>query len=102
MSDFAAAAAHLVVLALLAGPAGADDPPKTPSGEERGALVAKRTAEVQQLRATHDALKASFAHPAQTLLLAREARQQNLVRAGERLYVVTGIQRWRHSHPGAH
>ena len=65
------------------------------------AEVVKRTAEVRRLRETHDALKASFTHPAQTLLLAREARQQNLVRQGERLYVVTGIDRWRHSHRNA-
>jgi hypothetical protein len=65
------------------------------------AEVTRRTAEVQRLRATHEALRAGFTHPAQTLLLAREARQQNLVRQGERLYVVTGIDRWRHSHPHA-
>jgi cell division protein FtsB len=62
------------------------------------AEVGKRAAEVRRLRAEHDTLRAGFQHSSQTLLLAREARQLSLVRPGEQLYVVSGIERWRRSH----
>jgi hypothetical protein len=64
------------------------------------AEVGKRAAEVQRLRAEHDALQAGFGHASQTLALAREARQISLVRPGEHLYVVSGVERWRRAHRG--
>ena len=63
------------------------------------AELGKRSAEVARLRKEHDSLRAGFQHSSQTLLLAREARQLSLVRPGERLYVVSGIERWRRSRP---
>ena len=59
------------------------------------AEVRERTAEVRALRARHQALRGRFAPTSSALTLAREARQLSLVRKGERLYVVTGIERWR-------
>jgi len=64
------------------------------------AVVAQRAAEVEHLRAQRDSLRAGFERVSQELTLAREARQLSLVRPGERLYVVTGVQRWRNAHPG--
>ncbi len=59
------------------------------------AEVRARTAEVQALRARHQALRGTFAPTSSALTLAREARQLSLVRKGERLYIVTGLERWR-------
>jgi hypothetical protein len=63
------------------------------------AEVRARTAEVQALRARHNALRGTFAPTSSALTLAREARQLSLVRKGERLYIVTGLERWRREHP---
>ena len=62
------------------------------------AEVRERTAEVEALRARHQALRGKFAPTSSALQLAREARQLSLVRKGERLYVVTGLERWRRTH----
>jgi hypothetical protein len=59
------------------------------------AEVRERTAEVQALRVRHQALRGKFAPTSSALALAREARQLSFVRKGERLYVVTGLERWR-------
>jgi Septum formation initiator len=59
------------------------------------AEVRERTAEVRALRARHQALRGRFAPTSSAITLAREARQLSLVRKGERLYIVTGIERWR-------
>jgi hypothetical protein len=66
------------------------------------AEVGRRAAEVQRLRDQRDALRAGFTHTAQTLTIAREARQLSYVRPGERLYVISGIAAWRRAHPHAH
>ncbi|HEU5212485.1 MAG TPA: hypothetical protein VFU10_06915 [Gaiellaceae bacterium] len=65
------------------------------------AEVGRRASEVRRLRAEHDTLRAGFQHSSQKLMLAREASQLSLVRAGERLYVVSGIERWRRAHRNA-
>jgi hypothetical protein len=62
------------------------------------AQVRERAAEVQSLRARHQALRGKFEPTSSALTLAREARQLSYVRKGERLYVVTGIERWRRAH----
>jgi Septum formation initiator len=59
------------------------------------AEVRERTAEVRALRARHQALRGRFSPTSSAITLAREARQLSLVRKGERLYIVTGIERWR-------
>ncbi|MBA3347094.1 MAG: septum formation initiator family protein [Actinobacteria bacterium] len=62
--------------------------------ETRGALSA-RTAEVETLRAQKARLEARLEHSATLEALAQEARRMNLVRPGERLYIVKGIPEWR-------
>jgi hypothetical protein len=62
------------------------------------AEVRERTAEVQALRARHQALRGKFLPTTSAITLAREARQLSYVRKGERLYVVNGIERWRRTH----
>ena len=57
--------------------------------------VRERTAEVRALRARHEALRGTFAPTSSAITLAKEARQLSLVRKGERLYIVTGLERWR-------
>jgi cell division protein FtsB len=62
--------------------------------ETRGALNA-RTAEVETLRAQKARLEARLERSATLEALAQEARRMNLVRPGERLYIVKGIPEWR-------
>jgi len=62
--------------------------------------VAARTAEVQRLQAQHARLQRLVAATASDGELAREARRLGLVKPGERLFIVKGINRWlrRHGH----
>ena len=58
-----------------------------------------RAAEVRTLRVEHSRLERLVAASTSDSALAREARRIGLVRPGERLFIVTGIQRWRRQHP---
>ena len=60
--------------------------------------VAQRSEEVRELRAERRALAARFDAGTSALTLAREARRLSLVRPGEQLYVIQGIERWRRTH----
>jgi hypothetical protein len=60
--------------------------------------VAQRAAEVRALRAEREALRSGFAASSTELRLAREARQQSLIRTGESLFVISGVERWRRTH----
>ena len=62
--------------------------------ETRAALNA-RTEEVEELRATKTRLESRLEASATLAALAREARQMNLVRPEERLFIVKGIPEWR-------
>jgi Septum formation initiator len=62
--------------------------------ETRSALNA-RTAEVVELRAERARLAKRLEDSATTQALAREARLQQLVRPGERLFIVKGVKEWR-------
>ena len=62
--------------------------------ETRSALNA-RTAEVQLLRQERSRLQARLEHSATVEALSREARRMSLVRPGERLFIVKGVQEWR-------
>ena len=64
------------------------------------ATLNERTAEVEQLREERTRLQARLARSATLEALAREARRMNLVRPGERLFIVKGVQDWRRSHRG--
>ena len=59
------------------------------------ATLNERTAEVRQLREERTRLQARLARSATLEALAREARRMNLVRPGERLFIVKGVQEWR-------
>ena len=68
--------------------------PLTSYFETRNTLNA-RAAEVQGLRAEKARLEVRLEASATLASLAREARQMNLVRPGERLFIVKGIPDWR-------
>ncbi|MBA3475354.1 MAG: septum formation initiator family protein [Actinobacteria bacterium] len=65
---------------------------------ETRAALNERTAEVQQLRQERTRLQARLAHSATVKALSREARRMSLVRPGERLFIVKGVQEWRRAH----
>ena len=58
-----------------------------------------RAAEVRVLRNRQVHLQRLVAASTSDAALAREARRIGLVRPGERLFIVTGIGRWRKQHP---
>lgn len=61
--------------------------------------LAGRAAEVRVLLRRQARLKRLVAASSSDVALAREARRMGLVRPGERLFIVTGISRWRKQHP---
>jgi cell division protein FtsB len=62
--------------------------------ETRSALEERET-EVAQLRAERNRLQQRLADSSTLEALSREARRMSLVRPGERLYIVKGIDEWR-------
>ena len=62
--------------------------------ETRSSLE-ERAAEVQQLREERSRLQARLADSTTVAALSREARRMSLVRPGERLFIVKGVQQWR-------
>lgn len=62
--------------------------------ETRSALN-DRAAEVGELRRERARLQQRLAASTTVTALAREARQLNLVRPGEKLFVVKGVKEWR-------
>jgi len=60
--------------------------------------VAARAAEVQKLRDQHRLLERLVSASSSDAELAREARRLGLVKPGERLFIVKGIDRWRKRH----
>ena len=65
---------------------------------ETRATLNERTAEVQLLRQERTRLQARLEHSATVEALSREARRMSLVRPGERLFIVKGVQQWRRAH----
>jgi cell division protein FtsB len=57
--------------------------------------VARRSAEVRALAAERRELEQRLAAQTSTAVLVREARRLALVKPGERLYIVKGIDAWR-------
>jgi cell division protein FtsB len=57
--------------------------------------LAQRTAELKSLRREQRALEQRVARVASGGGLVREARKLGLVKAGERLFIVNGIEAWR-------
>lgn len=62
--------------------------------ETRAALEERET-EVRRLREEKARLERRLADSATVAALAREARGMNLVRPGERLFIVKGVREWR-------
>lgn len=65
--------------------------------ETRSALN-ERAAEVRALRAERTRLQARLADSSTVEALAREARRMSLVRPGEKLFIVKGIEEWRRAY----
>jgi cell division protein FtsB len=64
--------------------------------DKRGAL-ARQQAQVRALRAEHERLRRRVAVSGSTGALLLEARRLGLVKPGERLFIVKGIEAWRRS-----
>jgi cell division protein FtsB len=62
------------------------------------AQVHQRQAEVDILRAREAALARQLKNGASEAALLRQARRLGYVKPGEKLYIVTGINRWRKAH----
>ena len=62
---------------------------------ETRSSVHQREAEVRQLRGEKGRLEARLAESSTVEALAREARRLNLVRPGEKLFIVKGVSDWR-------
>ena len=62
--------------------------------EARSALE-ERSAEVTELRRQRDRLQARLADSSTVTALSREARRMRLVRPGERIFIVKGVEEWR-------
>jgi len=60
-----------------------------------------RAAEVRSLRAERDELARRLAESDTPAALARRARRLGLVKVGERLFIVKGIDEWRRRNAGA-
>jgi cell division protein FtsB len=58
----------------------------------------QRSADVSRLRVEHASLTRRLARSASTESLERQARRLGLVRPGERLYIVKGINAWLRTH----
>ena len=65
---------------------------------ETRASLNERAAEVQLLRQERARLQARLEQAATVKALSREARRMSLVRPGERLFIVKGVQEWRRAH----
>lgn len=61
---------------------------------EARADVVERRAEVQQLERANQKLERRLADTGTRDFVEREARRLGLVKPGERLFVVTGIEEW--------
>jgi hypothetical protein len=69
---------------------------------ETRALLNERAAEVAELRVEKARLETRLERSATLAALSREARQMNLVRPGERLFIVKGIPEWRRAQRTIH
>lgn len=65
---------------------------------ETRAALNERAAEVEELRRERSRLQARLADSSTVEALSREARRMSLVRPGEKLFIVKGVQEWRRAH----
>jgi cell division protein FtsB len=63
--------------------------------QDASANVAAREAEVEQMASGNARLEQRIAETQTAEFVAREARKLGLVRPGERLFIVTGIEEWK-------
>lgn len=68
---------------------------------ETRAALNERAAEVEELREERSRLQARLADSSTVEALSREARRMSLVRPGEKLFIVKGVQEWRRAHAQA-
>ena len=59
--------------------------------------VAERRAEVDRLTRANRVLESDLARAGTSAFVEREARRLGLVKPGERLFIVTGIEEWKKS-----
>jgi cell division protein FtsB len=62
--------------------------------------LAQRAAEVRRLESERRDLERRLAAQTSTAALVRQARWLALVKPGERLYIVKGVDAWRRAHAG--
>ena len=62
---------------------------------ETRAAMNERATEVEQLRQERLRLQARLADSSTVTALAREARRMRLVKPGERIFIVKGVEQWR-------
>jgi len=62
---------------------------------DASANVAERKVEVERIAAANTQLEQRIAETETAEFVAREARKLGLVRPGERLFIVTGIEEWK-------
>jgi cell division protein FtsB len=67
---------------------------------EATADVAARRAEVDRIARANAALEDRIDEAATPEFVEREARKLGLVQPGERLFIVTGIEEWKHERRG--
>jgi cell division protein FtsB len=60
--------------------------------------VAERRAEVERLTQANRELESDLARAGMSAFVEREARRLGLVKPGERLFIVTGIEEWKRRH----
>jgi cell division protein FtsB len=58
--------------------------------------LAERSGQVEKLRAEKRKLERKLADTTSDSALVREARQLGLVKPGERLFIVKGVEAWKH------
>jgi cell division protein FtsB len=63
---------------------------------DASADVAARQAEIDRIARGNVALEQHIAEAGTPESVAREARRLGLVRPGERLFIVTGVEQWKH------
>jgi cell division protein FtsB len=63
--------------------------------QDASANVAARKAEVERIASANTQLEQRIAETQTPEFVAREARKLGLVRPGERLFIVTGIEEWK-------
>jgi hypothetical protein len=60
--------------------------------------LARRAGEVQELKEDRRAIQGRLARAQEPASVERQGRRLGLVRPGERLFIITGVDAWRRTH----